>query len=100
MRDIPFTGEFDGTYNVFTSFGYLETDEEDQKVLTAVGRALKTGSPFLLELMGRDSLMRIFRPRDLVRVRKRGEGPGAPGVRRPGRQDQYPSDQSLPRWPA
>ena len=64
MRDLPFAGEFEGAYNVFTSFGYLETDEEDQKVLDAVGRAMKPGSPFLIELLSRDNLMRIFRPRD------------------------------------
>ena len=70
MRDIPFTGEFNGAYNVFTSFGYLETDEEDQKVLTAVGTALRPGSPFLLELMGRDNLMRILRPREWFETEK------------------------------
>ena len=64
MRDIPFSGEFDGAYNVFTSFGYLETDAEDQKVLNALGRALKPGGLFLIELMGRDNLMRAFQPRD------------------------------------
>ena len=64
MRDIPYTDEFDAIINIFTSFGYLESDEEDQKVLNGVGRALKPGGLFLMELLCRDYLMRIFRSRD------------------------------------
>ena len=64
MRDIPFANEFDGAYNVFTAFGYLESDGEDQKVLDAVARALKPGSPFLMELLDRDTLMRIYQRHD------------------------------------
>jgi SAM-dependent methyltransferase len=63
MRDIRFVNEFDAVINVFTAFGYLESDEEDQKVLEAVARALKSGGLFLMELMHRDSLARIFQPR-------------------------------------
>lgn len=63
MRDIPFVEEFDGVINVFTAFGYLESDDEDQKVLEGVARALKPGGLFLIELMHRDSLVRIFQPR-------------------------------------
>lgn len=63
MRDIPFVEEFDGVINVFTSFGYLESDDEDQKVLDGVTRALNSHGLFLIELMHRDRLARIFQPR-------------------------------------
>lgn len=63
MRDIPFVEEFDAVINMFTSFGYLESDEEDQKVLDGVARALKPGGLFLMELMHRDCLARMFQPR-------------------------------------
>jgi len=63
MRDIPFVDEFDAVINMFTSFGYLESDDEDRKVLDAVARALKPGGLFLIELMHRDCLARIFQPR-------------------------------------
>ena len=33
MRDIPFTDEFDAVINMFTAFGYFESEEEDEKVL-------------------------------------------------------------------
>lgn len=63
MRDIPFVEEFDAVINMFTAFGYLESDDEDQKVLDGVAGALKPGGLFLIELMHRDCLVRIFQPR-------------------------------------
>ena len=64
MRDIPYTDEFDAIINIFTSFGYLESDEEDRKVLNGVAKALKPGGLFLMELVCRDYLVRIFRSQD------------------------------------
>ena len=43
MREIPFEGEFNAIINMFTAFGYFDDDTEDQKVLNAVARALKSG---------------------------------------------------------
>jgi SAM-dependent methyltransferase len=60
MRTIPFTGEFDAVINLFTAFGYLESDAEDQKVLDEVHRALKPGGCFLLEIKNREQLVRSF----------------------------------------
>lgn len=64
MRDIRFSGEFDAVINMFTAFGYLESDEEDQKVLDGVARSLRPGGQFLMELANRDSLMRMFKETD------------------------------------
>lgn len=63
MRDIDFDSEFDAVINMFTSFGYLESDEEDQKVLNAVSRSLKPGGVFFLDTVNRDSLMSRFQER-------------------------------------
>lgn len=60
MREIPFTQEFDAAFNIFSSWGYLESEDEDQKVLTAVARALKPGGVFLLETAHRDWMIRHF----------------------------------------
>lgn len=49
MRDIPGAGSFDGIFNFYTAFGYFESDEDNQAVLDAVGRALKPGGKFLLD---------------------------------------------------
>lgn len=63
MRNIPWEGEFDAVINMFTSFGYLESDEEDQKVLEAVHKALKPGGRFLIDTINREMLMRRWEPR-------------------------------------
>ena len=41
MRQIPFENEFDAVIDLFTAFGYLESDEEDQKVLHQCAKALR-----------------------------------------------------------
>lgn len=60
MRDIEFRNEFDVVINMWTSFAYLESEEEDQKVLDAVARALKPGGWFVIETVNHDSMMRRF----------------------------------------
>ncbi len=62
MRNIPFENEFDAAINIFTAFGYLEDQGEDQKVLQQVSKALKPGGLFLLETLHREGLMRRYIP--------------------------------------
>jgi SAM-dependent methyltransferase len=62
MRNIPFENEFDAVINIFTAFGYLENQDEDQQVLKQVYKALKPGGLFLLETLHREGLMRHFSP--------------------------------------
>ena len=60
MREIPFTDEFDAVINIFTSFGFLEDESEDQKVVQAVSRALKSGGLFLMDVVNRDWLLNNY----------------------------------------
>jgi len=48
MRDLPWTGRFDGAFCVGNSFGYLD-DEGNAAFLGAVCAALKPGARFVLE---------------------------------------------------
>src|SRR3990170_3061905 len=64
MRDIPWECEFDAAINMFTSFGYLESDEEDFKVLMAVAGALKPRGRFLLDTINLEMLMRHWEAHD------------------------------------
>jgi len=64
MREIDFAGEFDAVINMFTSFGYLESEAEDEKVLGKVAQALKSGGKFLLDVVNRDRLVRDFQARE------------------------------------
>ena len=54
MRDIPFKDHFDAVINMFSAFGYLESDEENLKVLKAVREALKPGGRVLLDMINRE----------------------------------------------
>ena len=60
MRHIPFEEEFDAVVNIFTAFGYLEEDEEDEKVIQSVAKALKAGGKFLVDHQNHERLMRDF----------------------------------------
>jgi SAM-dependent methyltransferase len=62
MRRIPFENEFDAVINIFTAFGYLESDDEDQQVPVQVHKALKPGGLFLLEIIHREGLMCRYAP--------------------------------------
>jgi SAM-dependent methyltransferase len=48
MIELDFQGEFDAVINMFYSFGFFETDEENMKVLENFYNALKTGGKFLM----------------------------------------------------
>jgi SAM-dependent methyltransferase len=60
MRDIPWTGEFDGAINMFTAFGYFDDDEENFRVLEGMARALKPGGRFCLDVMSYSWLLRHY----------------------------------------
>ncbi len=70
MRKIPFKNEFDAVINMFTAFGYLETDDEDFKVLKAVAQALKPGGKFLIDIVNRDRMVANFQPKSWEKVGK------------------------------
>ncbi len=67
MRTIPFEQTFDAVINIFTSFGYLENEEEDQRVLQQVARALKPGGLFLLETIQQPRVIRTHTPHGIIR---------------------------------
>lgn len=64
MRRFRRTNTFDAVVNLFTSFGYFKTQRDDVRVAEHMYTALKKGGFFVIELMGKEVLARIFRPRD------------------------------------
>ncbi len=56
MRRLDFDRAFDAVYSYFTSFGYF-SDDENERVLANVARALKPGGCFLLDMANRDWLL-------------------------------------------
>jgi SAM-dependent methyltransferase len=67
MRSIPFENEFDAIINIFTSFGYLQDEDEDQRVLQQVQKALKPGGMFLLETVHQARVVRTTSPHSITR---------------------------------
>lgn len=49
MREIPYQGEFDAIVNMFTAFGYFDSDAENERVWHTAAGALKPGGQFLLD---------------------------------------------------
>lgn len=64
MRIYSRPDTYDGAWSMFTSFGYFERPSDNQQVLDNVFRSLKEGGVFLVEIMGREVLARIFQARD------------------------------------
>ena len=56
MRHLPdqFENQFDAAINMFSSFGYLESEEDDQQVLYQIAKALKPGGKLLMDLLNRE----------------------------------------------
>ena len=56
MRNLPhnFEKRFDIVINMFSSFGYLESEDDDQQVLYQIAKSLKPGGKLLLDLLNRE----------------------------------------------
>ena len=65
--------------NLWTAFGYFETQEEDERVLAEIARVLVPGGVFVLDTVNQAALLRGFRPQAWDEL---GDGtdpaPGAP----------------------
>ncbi|WP_103108679.1 class I SAM-dependent methyltransferase [Brevibacillus reuszeri] len=51
MRNIPYKGEFDIVVNLFTSFGYFSSDEENATVIRNMSQALKTQGEVIIDYL-------------------------------------------------
>ena len=78
MRTFVRPGQFDLVINLWTSFGYFESAEEDLLVLRNAYRSLRPGGSFVIDLLGKEILARKFassaveeRPDGSVLVQKR-----------------------------
>ena len=64
MRELAFDGDFDAVLNLFTSFGYLETQADDERALAGFAQALRPGGALLLDVINPPGLFRKYRGRD------------------------------------
>jgi SAM-dependent methyltransferase len=66
MREFAREEELDVVLNLYTSFGYFENPEDDNRLLDNVFRSLKPGGKLVIEMMGKEVLARKFTPHDWV----------------------------------
>jgi len=64
MREFVRPAAFDMVLSLCTSFSYFEDAADNKKVLINVARSLKPQGRFVLQLMGKEVLARIFQARD------------------------------------
>lgn len=54
MRQIPFHDRFDAVVNMYSSFGYLESEAEDLKVLESAAKAIRPRGRLMLDMLNRE----------------------------------------------
>ena len=62
MRDFVRPDSFDLVLSMFTSFGYFDDKSQDMGVLRNVFASLRHGGVFLIEVMGKERLAKVFQP--------------------------------------
>ncbi len=71
MGDLSkFRGKFDALANLFTSFGYFETEDENDQVMREFVSTLKPGGRLALSLINKDWLLKVFQPASQVKLGK------------------------------
>ena len=60
LRTFKTDKKFDCAVNLYTSFGYCDTVEEDMLILKNIFDALRDGGPFILECTSRESAVKYF----------------------------------------
>jgi SAM-dependent methyltransferase len=60
MRSFVRPGAFDLALSMFTSFGFFDAPEENLKVLENVAASLRPGGAFVIDVLGREVLARIY----------------------------------------
>ena len=54
---------FDAVLNLFTSFGFFETDAEERRVLAQIAKSLAPSGTLVIDVLGKEVLCRKFQPR-------------------------------------
>ncbi|MGB7063073.1 MAG: class I SAM-dependent methyltransferase [Candidatus Zixiibacteriota bacterium] len=68
MRSFCKPDAFHAAINLFTSFGFFEDIKDDEQVIKNVHLSLKKDGVFLIDVMGKEILARIFQERDWYEI--------------------------------
>jgi len=61
IRDFSRPGAFKLALNLYNSFGYLESPEEDLRMLQAIRQSLAPGGLFIMQVFGKETVARDFK---------------------------------------
>ena len=62
LRTFSAQNQFDCAINLFTSFGYCDTIEEDMQILRNIADSLKAGGTFIMECTSRETAILYWTP--------------------------------------
>lgn len=62
LRTFHAPNQFDCAVNLFTSFGYCDTVEEDMQILRNISESLKPGGTFIMECTSRETAILYWTP--------------------------------------
>jgi SAM-dependent methyltransferase len=68
MRNAFYINYFDIAYNLFTSFGYFETEKDHLKALSAFNKSLKKSGILVLDYFNSEKMMRHLTHQEVKRV--------------------------------
>lgn len=68
MRDSFRKDEFDMIFNLFTSFGYFEQEEDNYKTISAFSEGLKTGGKLVIDFMNTEKTLEKLVPEEQIEV--------------------------------
>lgn len=68
MRSLSYKNYFDIAFNLFTSFGYFETDQEHISALSGIQRALKPGGLFVLDYFNSEKVLNNIVPAEVKTI--------------------------------
>lgn len=68
MRNINHENSFDMAVNLFSSFGYFEDDNENERVIKSISGSLKKHGFFVLDFLNKNFLVNRLVPFDVIRT--------------------------------
>lgn len=67
MREVIAGRKFAAVFNLFTSFGYFDSSDENEHVLQSVHQMLEPGGFFVLDFLNATKVVRIMKPQAVIR---------------------------------
>lgn len=71
MKHFSKPGKFELAVNLFTSFGYFESNKDNESVIKCVAESLKKGGYFVLDFLNKEYLMRNLRAYSIDKEKKK-----------------------------